>query len=76
MSVATNIVEGSARRTTREYLQFVNVAVGSACEARYLLGLAVRLGFLGNCDGDALHARYTEVAKKLQKLLRSLENQA
>jgi len=36
LSTSTNIVEGSARRTTREYLNFINIAAGSATEARYL----------------------------------------
>lgn len=46
VSVATNIVEGCARRTTRDYLHFVNIATGSAAETLYLLDLSARLGFL------------------------------
>jgi four helix bundle protein len=46
VSVATNIVEGCARRTTREYLNFINIATGSAAETLYLLDLSTRLGFL------------------------------
>src|SRR4051812_12907024 len=46
VSVATNIVEGCARRTTRDYLHFVNIATGSAAETLYLLDLSTRLGFL------------------------------
>jgi four helix bundle protein len=45
VSVATNIVEGCARRGIREYLHFINVSTGSAAETLYLLNLASRLGF-------------------------------
>ena len=46
VSVPANIVEGCARRKTKEYLQFMNIATGSAAETLYLLDLSTRLGFL------------------------------
>jgi four helix bundle protein len=50
ISVAANIVEGCARSTTREYGSFLNVAFGSAAEARYLLQLSFRLKLLLETD--------------------------
>src|SRR4051794_11925957 len=45
-SVPTNIVEGAARLTTSEYINFVNVARGSAGELHYLIGMASELELL------------------------------
>jgi four helix bundle protein len=73
ISVASNIVEGSARRTTREYLNFLNIAVGSGAEAQYLIELSKRLGLLTTAVAERACSRYREVLRGLQKLIASLE---
>ena len=75
LSAACNIVEGCARKTTRDYLNFLNVATGSAAEARYLVDVSYRLEFLPKKTRDELDVRYTELLKGLQKLVQSLESQ-
>ena len=45
VSVAANIVEGSARRSQSDYLRFLEIALSSACEADYLIDLCQRLEF-------------------------------
>ncbi len=45
-SIPTNIVEGCIRRSTREYERFLDIALGSAAEVRYLLALAIDLRLL------------------------------
>ena len=74
VSVPTNIVEGSARRTTRDYLHFMGIALGSASEVRYHLGLANRLGFLADSESEKLVARYSTLIRGLQALVASLDN--
>jgi four helix bundle protein len=75
LSAAANIVEGCARRTTREYLQGLNIANGSAAEACYLVNVAHRLGFLSAKAETELVERYTELTKGLQNLIISLDNE-
>jgi four helix bundle protein len=75
VSAATNIVEGCARRKTKEYLNFLNIACGSAAEAAYLSGLSVRLEFFNAVDGNRLAASYSELAAMLNALINSLDGE-
>lgn len=43
VSIVSNIVEGCARQSEREYLRFIEVAYGSARELGYQLSLGKRL---------------------------------
>jgi four helix bundle protein len=72
VSVPTNIVEGCARNSEKDYLHFVDVAIASASEVRYLLGLSARLGILQKTDDDPLVREYDDLIRSLQKLLTSL----
>jgi len=72
VSVPTNIVEGCARRTTREYVHFLEIALGSASEVRYLLDVSHRLGFLSKGNRDALDIQCGALLRSLQRLLDSL----
>jgi four helix bundle protein len=73
VSVPCNIVEGCARRSSLEYLNFLNVATGSAAEAAYLLDLALRLGFLKAAEHQPVAAVYADIVSGLKSLVSSLE---
>lgn len=73
VSVPTNIVEGAARRSAREYGQFLRVAMASASEARYLLGLSRRLALLSADSCEPLEARYDTLVRALQGLVSVVE---
>jgi four helix bundle protein len=72
VSSAANIVEGPARRTQREYLNFLNIAAGSAAEARYLADVSGRLAFIVAADCRRLEAGYKELCAGLKALVDSL----
>ena len=47
-SIPTNISEGCGRNSDKEFNQFLNIALGSACETEYLLILSKDLQYLNN----------------------------
>ena len=74
VSVPANLVEGCARRSERDYLHFVGIAIGSASEVRYLVGLAARLGFAREHESKRLKNGYSHVIRALQALVTSLNS--
>jgi four helix bundle protein len=74
VSVSANLVEGCARRTERDYLHFVVIAIGSASEVRYLVLLSARLGFVDQAVGQELAHGYGRVVRALQSLVSVIES--
>jgi four helix bundle protein len=72
-SVTTNIVEGSARQTTGEYVYFVNVARGSAGELHYLIDLASELELVIGDGFKSLSEKAQRVVRQLERLIQELE---
>jgi four helix bundle protein len=72
VSVPSNIVEGSARRTTREYCHYVDIAAGSLQEACYLTEFAGKLGYIAPDIVDSIGGDARILASGLESLVRSL----
>jgi four helix bundle protein len=75
VSTATNIVEGSARRTAAEYRRFLEIAYGSSREAGYLVMLASRLGFLDAERTAAVAGQYEALSAGLLALTANLPDE-
>lgn len=75
VSIASNIVEGSARESLNEYTRFVDMAYASSCELQYQVSLAKRLEYLPANHADELSAMVIETSKVLNGLLRALRAQ-
>ncbi|MEW6120477.1 MAG: four helix bundle protein [Pseudomonadota bacterium] len=74
VSVPSNIAEGHARNTTRDYLRFVSIAMGSLTEVETQIELAARLNYLGIEQRDALFTTTDELGRMLQGLRKSLQS--
>jgi len=73
VSIPSNIAEGRAKRSTRDYIRFVNIAYGSAAELETQMLIAKRLEFAVSERSDAILSELSEIGKMLNGLLLSLE---
>jgi four helix bundle protein len=72
-SISSNIAEGYCRRTINEYLQYLNVGLGSCGELlTRVLGL-VRIGLLSEQEFDKFDKMHYSVENKLIGLIKSLQ---
>jgi four helix bundle protein len=65
VSVPSNIAEGSARGTRKDFRQFVKQAEGSNCELQTQLLIAKRLKFGDSIKLDAAEALSIEIGRML-----------
>lgn len=72
LSVSSNIAEGRTKTSQREFLRFLDIALGSAGELQYQLKAASDCGALPQAEGHELGKRAEEVAKMIQGLMRRI----
>lgn len=72
VSTPTNIVEGCARDSQRDYVRFLDIALGSANELAYLLHLSERLSLLTVSETENCRKCAGDVVRMLQKLITTL----
>lgn len=73
-SVASNIVEGFARRHPGERLRFLNIAESSLAEVGYCIHASTRLGYLSEAAAIDLDRDVRGVGAPLAGLVRSTRN--
>ena len=72
VSIMLNIAEGFARKTSREFIQFLVVAHGSAAEVQSALYVAFDQGYLTTAEFDAVYKLVDEVSKMVMAFSRYL----
>jgi four helix bundle protein len=73
-SIPANLAEGYGRRSTKELLQFLAIANGSAEELRYFLILSKDLKYVSPQDQARLDQEITGIVQMIAALARSLKN--
>ena len=74
VSIPSNIAEGHARESTKEYIKFLTYAKGSLAELQTQLFLSVEIQYLSEAETQtALELSY-DLMKKLNKLLIALKD--
>ena len=63
VSIPSNIAEGAARNSEKEFVQFLHIALGSASEAETQLIIANRLGFAASMEEQF------ETVERIKKLI-------
>jgi four helix bundle protein len=72
VSIPSNIAEGAARQTKREFANYLHMAQGSLSELDTQLELARRLGYLDEETWRNLDQRMESVDKMITGLIRHL----
>ena len=76
VSIPSNIAEGHARQSQREFAHFLSVALGSLAEVDTQLDLATRLELLDATVVDDIIESIDHLRAMLLKLLKSIRNRA
>ena len=76
MSIGSNIAEGSAKQSDREFARFVRIALGSSTESENHLLLAGNLELMDQKTFEGLNRAVEEVRKMLNGLVKRLSADA
>ena len=76
VSIPSNIAEGAARNSKKEFINFLHIAQGSASELETQIYISANLSFISKDQTDPLLQELEEISKMiigLQKSLRKSE---
>ncbi|MFH1386251.1 MAG: four helix bundle protein [bacterium] len=74
VSVPSNIAEGAARSSDREFVQFLYISLGSLSEVETQMIISIELGYLS--EGNNIFGQVTKIKQMLLGLIRYLKGKA
>ena len=72
VSVASNIAEGTSRKSTKDFSRFLTVALGSCYEIETQLIISNDLGFISNNENEILLEKLITIIKMMSKFKATL----
>ncbi|MCB2155338.1 four helix bundle protein [bacterium] len=72
VSIPSNIAEGQARKSTREFRQFLSIARGSLAEVETQLLIGMHLGYVGEDELQPILGLQEEINRMLNSLVSKL----
>ena len=69
ISVPSNIAEGYGRKSTNDYLRFLQISIGSLYELQTQLIIAQNLAFIPEADFKAIYESSREIERMLSSLI-------
>jgi four helix bundle protein len=75
-SIPTNIAEGCGRNGNADFIRFLHISMGSACELEYLLMLAFDLALLKRDDLCKLENEVTEIKRMLTSFISKIKEKS
>ena len=73
LSVDSNVAEGRTKHSQREFLRFLEIALGSAGELQQQLQTVVDCALMPEEEAASLNKRAEEVAKMIQGLIKKIK---
>ena len=74
ISVMSNIAEGYARQTDKEFVQFLYIARGSAFEIQSQLYVALDLRYIVEEEFEKTYEAFSEISRLIMGLIKYLQN--
>ena len=73
VSIPSNIAEGFARFSNKEYKQFLFISLGSCAELSTQTTITVRMGYIESTKADQLLNEIDEISKMTMSLIKKLD---
>ncbi|WP_373513539.1 four helix bundle protein [Persicitalea sp.] len=74
ISIPSNIAEGYGRRSTGDYIRFLQIAIGSLYEAQTQIEITFNLNYLPKEEYDLLHLQSREIERMLSSLVQKIKS--